>query len=100
MHSQSSRSQRRAYLDWIEEQVESYKDRVPRSQLIQLAEEAVEELRVNPRGQYQLTELLLCEAVDRKIIRSLRLPGYRAWRARTSEPRPEPPDPEIEDVLF
>lgn len=86
MHSQSSRSSRRAYLDWIEEQVETYKESVPRSQLLQLADEVVEELRVTQRGQYQLTELLLCAAVDRKIIRTLRLPGYRAWCAGAARP--------------
>ena len=30
-------------------------------------------------GQYQLTELLLLEAVDRRIFRLLNLPGYRRW---------------------
>jgi hypothetical protein len=41
----------------------------------------IEELRVDDGGQYQLTELLLCTAVDRKIFRLLRLPGYRSWCA-------------------
>lgn len=94
MPSQSPRSLRRAYLEWVEEQVENFKESVPRSELLELADEAVEELRVNHRGQYQLTELLLWEAVDRKIIDVLRLPGYRAWCAglgrADKDPAPEP----------
>lgn len=77
----SARSLRRAYIDWVEEQVEAYKDSVSRSELLRLADTVVEELGVTRRGQYQLTELLLCSAVDRKIFRMLKLPGYRTWRA-------------------
>lgn len=87
MRQPPPRSLKQAYLDWVEAQVEDYKESVPRSELLRIADEAVEELRVNQRGQYQLTELLLLEAVDRKIIRALRLPGFRAWAAS----RPEPP---------
>ena len=101
MHSQSSRSLRRAYLEWVEEQVENFKDSIPRSELLQLADQVIEELRVNQRGQYQLTEMLLCEAVDRKIFRSLRLPGYRAWCARAARsPGDAPALPGPADVSF
>ncbi len=78
---ESARSLRRAYLDWVEEQVEAYKNSISRSELLRLADTVVEELAVTRRGQYQLTELLLCSAVDRKIFRMLKLPGYRTWRA-------------------
>ena len=81
MHQPSPRSLRRAYLEWIEEQVESFKESIPRSELLRIADEAVEELRVNQKGQYQLTEMLLLEAVDRKIVEALRLPPFRKWRA-------------------
>jgi hypothetical protein len=70
---------RRSYLEWVEMQIESYKDSVPRADLLGLADEVIEELRVDDGGQYQLTELLLCTAVDRKIFRLLRLPGFRSW---------------------
>jgi hypothetical protein len=88
MHSPSSRSSRRAYLEWVEEQVEDYKESISRSELLRLADEVVQELMINPRGQYQLTELLLAEAVDRRIIKLLRLPGYRAWCAIRAEDAP------------
>ena len=32
--------------------------------------------------QFALTELLLCEEVDRIIVRRLRIPGYDTWRRR------------------
>jgi len=62
--------------------VEQYKESVPRADLLRLADEVVTELRVSQAGQYQLTELLLCDAIDRHIFRVLKLPGYRAWAAQ------------------
>lgn len=79
MQLRTTRSQRRLYLEWVEEQVEAFKEAVPRADLLRLADEVCEELRVNQEGQYQLTELLLCTAVDRKIFRLLKLPAYRTW---------------------
>ena len=91
MSLESPRSLRRSYLEWVEEQIESYKDTVSRSELLSLADQVIDELRVNQQGQYQLTELLLCTAVDRKIFRMLKLPGYRHWRiARASQARELP----------
>jgi hypothetical protein len=70
---------RQIYIEWVEDRIEEYKDSVSRSDLLRLADEAVDDMRVNPRGQYQLTEVLLCTAVDRKIFRLLGLPGFRTW---------------------
>ncbi|HET6228992.1 MAG TPA: hypothetical protein VFE05_02870 [Longimicrobiaceae bacterium] len=90
---------RRAYLEWVEEQVEDFKDSIPRAKLLDLADEVATELRMSPDGQYQLTEILMCAAVDRRIIRLLKLPGYRAWAAQhrvSAAPQPhEPPHPEL-----
>ena len=79
MSKESASTLRRIYLEWVEEQIEDYKDSVSRSDLLRLADEACDDLRQDPEGQYQLTELLLCTAVDRKIFRLLKLPGYRTW---------------------
>ena len=79
MHAATPRSLRSAYVEWVEEQIEEFKDRIPRSQLLAIADEVIGRMRVNPEGQYQLTEMLLCDAVDRRIFRMLKLPGYRAW---------------------
>jgi hypothetical protein len=88
MPRNSAPSLRQIYRDWVEEQLEDYKDAVPREDLLRLADEVVEELRITQKGQYQLTELLLCNAVDRKIFKLLKLPGYRSWSSarRTSRP--------------
>ena len=79
MQLRTTRSQRRIYLEWVEEQVEAYKEAISRADLLLLADQVCEELRVDQEGQYQLTELLLCTAVDRKIFRLLKLPSYRSW---------------------
>src|SRR3954465_6340990 len=71
MITYSHRSLRRAYLEWVEEQVEAFKDRVPRGQLLDLADEVCTDLRVSRGGQYQLTELLLCSAINRRIYKLL-----------------------------
>ena len=90
MGSETPRSLRRAYVEWVEEQIEEFKERIPRSHLLAIADEVVNELRMNPEGQYQLTELLLCNAMDRRILRMLKLPGYRAWCAqRTAAHAPQ-----------
>jgi hypothetical protein len=87
MGSATPRSLRRAYVEWVEEQIEEFKERIPRAQLLAMADEVVTELRVDGGGQYQLTEILLCNAMDRRIFRMLKLPGYRAWCAQhTSTP--------------
>lgn len=89
------RSLRRAYLEWVEEQLEEYKDSIPRSDLLRIADEVVQELRVNQQGQYQLTELLLCTAVDRRLFRLLKLPGYRSWCAAQRSSLPKAQDDEF-----
>ena len=79
MNPQSPRSLRRAYLEWVEEQVEEFKDAIPRSRLLAIADEVVGDLRLSRGGQYQLTEVLLCDAMNRHLFRLLKLPGYRTW---------------------
>lgn len=81
MHTQSPRSLRRAYIEWVEEQIERYKDSVSRSKLLDLADDVCRELRMSQDGQYQLTEILLCAAIDRRLVKMLNLPSYRAWVA-------------------
>jgi hypothetical protein len=90
MPDKSSPTLRQLYDLWVEDQIEDYKDSVSRSDLLRLADEACEDLRVSQVGQYQITEILLTNAVDRKIFSLLRLPSFRAWnRARRNGSRPE-----------
>lgn len=67
------------YLAWLEEQIEDHKAGMPREELIDLAEEAVQELFHTPDGQYPLTEILLCDAVDRLLAMRLNLPDFKQW---------------------
>jgi hypothetical protein len=102
----STASLRSLYLEWIEEQLEEFKDSVPRSELLAIADEVVTDLQINRKGQYQLTELLLLEEVDRTLFKRLKLPSFRAWAAayrqglrqqsgtRESLPLPEPTEAE------
>jgi hypothetical protein len=88
-----SRVLRSDYLEWVDEQIEAYKDSVPRDELIRIATEVVDQLEVNRSGQYQLTELLLLEEVDRTIFRMLKLPSFRTWARRQAESRDAAPPP-------
>src|SRR3954453_6384539 len=75
-----TRSLRHEYELFVEQEIENYKESVPRSVLLSIGDEAVAALSAD--AQFALTELLLCEEVDRIIVRRLRLPSYDAWRRR------------------
>jgi len=80
MPNHLQRSLKHEYEIYVQEEIEYYKDSVPRSTLLSIGDEAVgvlaEEL------QLPLTELLLCEEVDRIIRRRLRIPAYATWHRR------------------
>jgi len=80
--SSPPRTSRQAYHEWVEERVEEFKESIPREDLLRLADEVVHHLQITHGGQYQLTELLLCEAIDREIVRRLGLPGFAGWRSQ------------------
>src|SRR5581483_5145750 len=61
-------------------EIENYKESVPRSVLLSIGDEAVKSLAAG--AQIALTELLLCEEVDRLIVKRLRLPSYDTWRRK------------------
>jgi hypothetical protein len=75
-----TRSLRHEYQLYVEQEIENYKESVARSVLLAIGDEAVAVLASAP--QFALTELLLCEEVDRIIVRRLRLPAYDTWRRR------------------
>lgn len=70
---------RQLYQEWVEEQIEEYKAALDREALLDIAEQAVDRLFDTPDGQYPLTEILLCDAVDALLFERLRLPDYREW---------------------
>ncbi len=77
---QAPRSLRHEYEQYLEDEIEAYKESLPRPALLALGDEAVEGLRQLP--EFALAEVTLCEEVDRVIMRRLKLPSYRTWRRR------------------
>ena len=71
---------RQQYQAWVEEQIEEFKTALTRDELLDLAEQAVEEMFTSPDGQYPLTEILLCDAVDALLLERLNLPDFRQWQ--------------------
>jgi hypothetical protein len=71
---------RQRYQAWVEEQLEECKAGLTRDELLDLAEVAVQSLFDSPDGQYPLTEILLCDAVDRLLLERLNLPDFRTWQ--------------------
>lgn len=70
---------RREYQAWVEEQIEEYKTALTRDELLDLAEQAVNDLFTTPDGQYPLTEILLRDAVDTLLFKRMNLPDYKQW---------------------
>jgi hypothetical protein len=70
-------SLKREYEQFVEREIEDYKDRVPRSAILKIADEAVR--RLHNQEQVTLNELVLWIEVDRIIAARLRLPAYAAW---------------------
>ena len=80
MAKSPQRSLRHEYELYIEEEIETYKDSLPRTALLKIGDEAVASLR--GEQQLALTELVVWEEVDRIIKQRLRIPAYSTWRRR------------------
>jgi hypothetical protein len=80
MASRTARSLRHEYELFIEQEIENYKESIPRSAILAIGDEAAAKIASEP--QFSLTELLLLEEVDRIIASRLRLPKYDTWRRR------------------
>ena len=80
MPASQPRSLKHEYELYVEREIENYKDSVPRSALLAIGDEAVRALSAQP--QFELTELVLWEEVDRIIKQRLRVPSYATWRRR------------------
>src|SRR5215471_4725422 len=75
-----TRSLKYEYELFVEQEIENYKESVPRGVLLGIGDDAVKSLTSAP--QFTLTELLICDEVDRLIFKRLRLPSYDTWRRR------------------
>src|SRR5215208_2990153 len=80
MTPRTARSLRHEYGLYIEQEIENYKESIPRSAILAIGDEAAAKLA--SEMQFALTELLLLEEVDRIIFRRLRLPTYNTWRRK------------------
>jgi hypothetical protein len=78
--SRPTRSLQHEYERYLEQEIENYKESVPRSVLLGIGDEAVAALA--KEAQFTLTELIVWEEVDRIIARRLRLPSATTWRRR------------------
>ena len=80
MAQRPSRSLKYEYELYLEREIENYKESVPRTVLLSIGDDAVSALA--GQQQFALTELLLCDEVDKIIFKRLRLPSYTTWRKR------------------
>jgi hypothetical protein len=80
MAHRPTRSLQHEYERYVEQEIEAYKESVPRSVLLSIGDEAVAALA--REAQFTLTELIVWEEVDRIIARRLRLPSATTWRRR------------------
>lgn len=65
---------------YVEGEIEYYKDSVPRSALLKIGDEAVAAIQAS--DQIGLTELLVCDEVDRIIAKRVKLPTFATWKRR------------------
>jgi len=80
MGLQPQRSLKHEYELFVEQEIEGYKDSIPRSALLRIGDDAVTNLRA--AEQYAFDELLIWDEVDRIIRLRLRIPSYASWRRR------------------
>ncbi|MEJ7761092.1 MAG: hypothetical protein WKF55_16035 [Gemmatimonadaceae bacterium] len=78
MAQSAPRSLKHEYDVFVENEVENYKDSISRTTLLKIGDEAVAVLQSD--AQMGMTELLLCDEVDRIIRKRLRIPSYATWR--------------------
>jgi len=80
MAQRPTRSLKHEYELFVEQEIENYKESVPRSVLLSIGDDAVSSLSAAP--QFALTEIVLCDEVDKIIFKRLRLPAYDTWRRK------------------
>jgi hypothetical protein len=80
MTFQPQRSLKHEYECYVEQEIENYKDSIPRSAILRIGDEAVSNLRA--AEQFAFDELLIWDEVDRIIRSRLGIPSYATWRRR------------------
>ena len=80
MASQIQRSLKHEYEIFVEQEIENYKDSIPRAALLRIGDEAV--VNLHAAEQFAFDEILIWGEVDRIIRLRLRIPSYASWRRR------------------
>ena len=75
-----SRSIKHEYQEFLEGEIETYKDSVSRKVLLSIADDAVAVIAA--KEQVELGEMTLCIEVDKIIAKRLRLPSFATWHKR------------------
>ncbi len=75
------------YHEYVLQRIETYKNSLGRSRLLEIGGEAASEMQDAFSGQFLLTEVLMQEAVDRLIIKRLRLPTFNKWKQQHAQRR-------------
>jgi hypothetical protein len=73
-------SLRHEYERYVDQEIENYKDSIPRASILRIGDEAVAFLR--EREQPEFDELVIWAEVDKIIRKRLRVPSYVTWRRR------------------
>lgn len=89
----TQQSLRQEYVEFLEQKIEEYKERLSREELLAVADEAVRELEYAGDEQLLLTEMLMLEHVDRLIMKRMNLPTFRRWRNKHVKRRQAQRDP-------
>ncbi len=76
--STPTRSLKHEYANYVDLEIERYKDSISRSALLKLADDAIAAMSAG--SQLELSELVLCDAVNELIMRRLKIPAYDRWR--------------------
>jgi hypothetical protein len=80
MDKSAPRSLKHEYDLFVENEIDAYKDSISRTTLLKIGDEAVAALQ--SQTQFAMSELLLCDEVDRIIRKRIRVPTYATWRKR------------------
>jgi hypothetical protein len=80
MATRTARSLHHEYGLYVEQEIENYKESIARPALLAIGDEAA--ARLAAQAQFTLSEMLLCEEVDKIIFRRIRLPSYNTWKRK------------------
>jgi hypothetical protein len=80
-------SLKQQYHEYVLQRIESYKNSLGRDRLLEIGGEAATDMQEAFSGQFLLTEVLMQEAVDRLIMKRLRLPAYGKWKLQHAQRR-------------